>query len=124
MRCVCGNIRRRGRQHDRRVLAAYPVEHGLAELGEEPQAHAIQEVFEETGLDVAIDRLIDVFHNPPEQGGATVLVLYAGHVNSGELRAGDDASEAGFFAPDELPELAFASTHHAIRMLGHVDEQS
>ena len=29
---------------------------GYLDYGEEPQAHAIQEVFEETGLDVAIDR--------------------------------------------------------------------
>ena len=90
---------------------------GYLDYGEEPIAHARREVFEETGLEVRIDGLIDVFHNPPEQGGATLLVLYRGEVTGGELQAGDDAAEAGFFAAGELPELAFASTHHAIKLL-------
>jgi len=90
---------------------------GYLDYGEEPKAHAILEVKQETGLDVSIDGLIDVFHNPPEQGGATVLVLYRGKVTGGELKAGDDAAQAAFFAHDELPDLAFASTHHAIQLL-------
>ena len=90
---------------------------GYLDYGEEPVAHAILEVREETGLEVEVDGLIDVFHNPPEQGGATILVLYRGRVVAGELSAGDDAADAMFFPPDRLPELAFASTHHAIRML-------
>ena len=44
-------------------------------------------------------------------------MLYRGKVTGGALKAGDDAAEAAFFAHDELPELAFASTHHAIRLL-------
>ena len=90
---------------------------GYLDYGEEPKAHAALEVREETGLIVKVEALIDVFHNPPEQGGATLLVLYRGYVVGGDLRAGDDAAEARFFAPGALPELAFASTHHAIRML-------
>ena len=90
---------------------------GYLDYGDEPKAHAAREVHEETGLDVEIEGLIDVFHNPPEQGGATVLILYRGRVTGGTLAAGDDASEAGFFGADELPELAFASTRHAIATL-------
>lgn len=90
---------------------------GYLDHGDEPKAHAAREVHEETGLDVEIEGLIDVFHNPPEQGGATVLILYRGRVVGGTLQAGDDASEAEFFGAGELPELAFASTRHAIAML-------
>ena len=77
----------------------------------------MREVFEETGLEVEVESLVDVFHNPPEQGGATVLVLYRGSVIGGRLEAGDDAAEADFFTLDELPDLAFESTRHAVRML-------
>ena len=90
---------------------------GYLDYGDEPIAHAQREVLEETGLTVAVEGLIDVFHNPPEQGGATVLILYRGRVAGGVLRAGDDAAEAGFFGAGELPELAFTSTRHAIEMM-------
>ena len=44
-------------------------------------------------------------------GGADMLIVYRGRVTrGGELRPGDDASEAGYFAADALPELAFV--HH------------
>ena len=38
-------------------------------------------------------------------------------MTGGEVQAGDDADEVGFFATEELPELAFASTRAAISNL-------
>ena len=99
----------------------WSVPAGYLDHGEEPKAHAVHELREETGLEIEIAGLIDVFHNPPEDGGATVLILYRGEIKGGTLAAGDDASEAAFFLPDELPELAFASTRHAIRLLAGGD---
>ena len=46
--------------------------------------------------------------------GADILIVYRAEVAGGELAPGDDASEAGYFGPDELPELAFASTRRVI----------
>ncbi len=91
---------------------------GYLDHGEDPQAHAIEEVREETGLEVRITSLMGVFHNPPSQGGATVFILYRGERTGGALQAGDDATQAAFFARDALPELAFASTRHAVSLLG------
>ncbi len=89
---------------------------GFLDQGEDPRATAIREVREESGLDVAIDHLIDVYYNPPRaQGGASVFILYQGHVTGGVLSAGDDADAAGFFDPDQLPPLAFSSTGDAIQ---------
>jgi GNAT superfamily N-acetyltransferase len=42
-----------------------------------------------------------------------VLLVYAAHLVSGQIAAGDDAIEAGWFGPDELPEIAFR-THRAV----------
>lgn len=91
---------------------------GYLDHGDDPALHAVSEVREETGLEVKIVGLAGVFHNPPEQGGATVFILYRGERTGGRMCAGDDASDVGFFARDALPEIAFASTHHAVAMLG------
>jgi len=106
-------VRRRFAPHKGR----WSIPAGYLDRGEDPAVHAVQEVREETGLTVALTGLAGVFHNPPQEGGAGVFILYRGVRTGGELRAGDDASEAGFFARDALPELAFASTHHAVALL-------
>ncbi|RMH01463.1 MAG: NUDIX domain-containing protein [Chloroflexi bacterium] len=88
---------------------------GFVDRGENPQETAVREAQEETGLDVVIDRLLDVYYNPPEAGGASIFILYEAHIAGGTLRPGDDADRAEFFGADELPDLAFASTKDAIR---------
>ncbi|MBX3054983.1 MAG: NUDIX hydrolase [Anaerolineae bacterium] len=90
---------------------------GYLDQGEEPTVTAVREVQEETGLHVTIEGLLDVYHNPPEQGGASIFILYRGRVVGGELKAGDDADAAAFFRLDALPDVAFASTQAAIAAL-------
>lgn len=89
---------------------------GYVDAGQDPRETAAREVLEETGLIVSIDSLLDVYHNPAKQGGATIFILYRGTPIGGQLQAGDDADEARFFTPDEWPELAFASTRHALSL--------
>jgi ADP-ribose pyrophosphatase YjhB (NUDIX family) len=90
---------------------------GYLDQGEDPKETAVRETLEETNLQVAIDGLLDVYHNPPAQGGASIFILYRARLVGGEARAGDDADAVGFFGLDELPELAFVSTLEAIRLL-------
>ncbi len=93
---------------------------GFVDQGEDPRETATREALEETGLVVLVGNVLDVFFNPPGQGGASIFILYGAERVSGELRAGDDADAAGFFALDQLPELAFASTLAAVsRLLAH-----
>jgi 8-oxo-dGTP diphosphatase len=82
---------------------------GYLDLGESPREGVAREVGEETGLDVEVGDLVDVYYNPPGQGAAVVLV-YRARMIGGKLEAADDASAAGFFGPHALPELAFDST--------------
>lgn len=95
----------------------WSVPAGFLDHGEDPKETAVREAKEETGLDVVIEALIDVFYNPPEEGGASIFVLYQARRTEGQLMAGDDADAAAFFSLDALPDLAFASTRHAVAML-------
>ncbi len=90
---------------------------GFLDHGEDPVVTAAREVQEETGLQVEIEGLLDVYYNHEaiEQGGASIFILYHARIVGGQLEAGDDADEAAFFDQDNLPELAFNSTHDAIR---------
>lgn len=92
---------------------------GYLDQGEDPKVTAVRELLEETGLHVEIERLIDVYHNPPEQGGASIFILYEGRVSGGEIKAGDDVDAAAFFSLDNLPDVAFASTRAAIASLAN-----
>lgn len=90
---------------------------GFLDFGEDPRVTARREVLEETNLRVEIGDLIDVYYNPKAtvQGGASIFILFQASLLDGHMQAGDDADAAGFFGPEELPELAFESTRDAIR---------
>lgn len=90
---------------------------GFLDHGQDPRRTAEREVYEETGLEVSIKGLLDVFTNPPQQGGASIFILFRAELLGGKMKAGDDAAAVGFFGLDELPDLAFASTQAAIRSL-------
>jgi ADP-ribose pyrophosphatase YjhB (NUDIX family) len=90
---------------------------GFLDRGEDPRETAVRETLEETNLEVAIERLVDVYYNPPGQGGASIFILYQARLLGGEVKAGDDADAVGLFSLDVLPELAFASTLDAIERL-------
>jgi len=90
---------------------------GFLDQGEDPRATAAREALEEVGLTVAVEELLDVFHNPPGRGGASIFILYRARRLAGEPTPGDDADDARFFPFDALPELAFASTRAAIDRL-------
>ena len=91
---------------------------GYLDYGEDPKVAAEREVLEETNLQVIITELVGVYHNPESlnRGGASIFILYRAGLVGGQLRAGDDANEAGFFGPHELPDMAFDSTRDAITL--------
>jgi len=84
---------------------------GYLEGDETAEQGAIRECLEETGLEVAITDLIDVYSFGKETERTGVLIVYAAQVIGGALRAGDDASDARFFGPLELPDDIAFSTH-------------
>ncbi len=87
---------------------------GFVDAGEDPKNAAVREVLEETSLQVEITKLVDVLFSQEYERGADILIVYRAEVRGGELAAQDDAWGAGFFPPDELPELGFEVTKQMI----------
>jgi 8-oxo-dGTP diphosphatase len=87
---------------------------GYVDRGEEVQAAALREAREETGLDIRLDRLLNIYSYA---GRAPIIIVYAATVIGGCLACDDEGLEADFFAPDAIPweALAFRSTHEALR---------
>jgi len=81
---------------------------GGVELGEAVEAAVAREVLEETGLRVAVERLVGVYSEPSrDPRGHTVSIAYALRVIGGALRAGSDASAVDLVDPNRLPPMAF-----------------
>lgn len=78
---------------------------GFVDAGEVLEDAAVREVLEETGVHVAIDRLVGAWSGPDS---AVVFLAYAGHVTGGEAAPGDEALAVDWFALDALPPLAFS----------------
>lgn len=82
---------------------------GFIELGETPEAGALRELKEETGLDGKIERLLGVRSSPGTLYHTILMVGYLVKETLGEPSPGDDAEAAAYFASDKLPEIAFES---------------
>lgn len=92
----------------------WSVPAGFVDADEDPARAAEREAEEETGLKVAIDALLGVYGRRHATEGADILIVYRARVAGGALQPGDDASEAAYFPPGALPELAFISTRQII----------
>ena len=77
---------------------------GYVDRGEAVEEAAIREAWEEVGLRVTLDRLLGLYSRP---GETVVLAVYVARALSGDLASRDENDAVGFFAPDDLPELAF-----------------
>ena len=80
---------------------------GYVDYGEDVRQAARREMREETGLVVEVGEAVFVASNFHDPGKLTVGIWFAGTVTGGTLEAGDDADDAGYFALDDLPPLAF-----------------
>lgn len=82
---------------------------GFVDEGETVVEAAPRELGEETGLQVGPLEMLGVYDTPGrDPRGWTVSVVYLARVPARvEVKGGDDASDARWFAVDELPELAF-----------------
>ena len=87
---------------------------GFVDRGEELPKAAIREAREESGLEVRLDRLVNIYSYPD---AAVIIVVYAATAISGELCGDEECLEARLFRADEIPweELAFRSTREALR---------
>jgi ADP-ribose pyrophosphatase YjhB (NUDIX family) len=97
------------------AMGSWCLPSGFVEHDEDPAGAAVRECLEETGLRVRITALLDVMPYGNDQRGSGIIVLYRAQVVGGQPHAGDDASEIGFFGPDELPsDIAFPSNREVL----------
>ena len=87
---------------------------GFVDRGEELPRAAIREAREESGLDIRLDRLVNIYSYAD---AAVIIVVYAATAVGGELCGDDECLEARLFRADEIPwdELAFRSTREALQ---------
>ena len=81
---------------------------GIVEYGERLEDCVVREVREETGLETRVLRLVGISSDPGrDPRGHFVSAFYELERTGGELMAGDDATETGFYPLAHLPQLAF-----------------
>lgn len=91
---------------------------GYVDAGEDPAHAAVRECLEETGLQVKITGLLDVFAGQDHPRGADIIILYEGEVEDGIIQPGDDVDGAAFFSRAQLPPLAFSTTRKMLSLRG------
>ena len=82
---------------------------GFIEVDESIAEAAVRELEEETGIKGEIEGLVDFFSQRSQDYRAILIFGYRVKILGGELKAGDDAQEAGFYDLDKLPPIAFLS---------------
>jgi len=88
---------------------------GFVESDEDAGTCAVREAKEETNLDVEVTRIFNVYSAFDDPRAAVVLILYLTRKVGGELMCGDDASDARFYALDDLPnDIAFRAHEMAL----------
>ena len=86
---------------------------GFIDRGETVEAAAVREAREECGLDIRLDRLINIYSYP---GVAVIIIAFAATIVGGCLGCDDESLEAQLFDRESIPwdELAFRSTREAL----------
>ncbi len=87
---------------------------GFVESDEDIERAAIREAREETGLVIELVELFGVFSFPEGPPRSGLIVFYrAKPVDVSTLKAGDDAADVAFVAPNDLPAMPFR-THQEV----------
>ena len=76
---------------------------GYQEADEDPSWTVVREVREETGIEVAVVRLLDLLYIPEDPRKPANLAVYLCRPSGGALCAGLDALAAGWFELGSLP---------------------
>lgn len=88
---------------------------GYAECDESPLETVVREVYEETGLRVVPEKLIDVYFFDDDPRGDGILIVYACRAVGGALRPSREGSDPTFFLPEDIPvDLAVGGHDQAV----------
>ena len=95
------------------LLGEWSLPGGVLECGETLREAVIREAREETGLAVDVGEMLGVYERVIRAEDARVryqyvLIDFLCRPVAGELKAGSDAAEVGWFSREELPALKLA----------------
>lgn len=88
-----------------RESGKWSIPAGFVDRGERVEDAAIREIAEEVGLRITLGPVLTVVSQTDEP---VVLLVYIALTAEGHATANDDLADIGWFAPDTLPDLAFA----------------
>jgi 8-oxo-dGTP diphosphatase len=88
---------------------------GFVEYGETIESAAIREAKEETGIDIELKKLFNVYSKPDrDPRGHTITIVYLATGNIDDMEAGSDAEDTQACSFDELSSLKIAFDHEKI----------
>jgi ADP-ribose pyrophosphatase YjhB (NUDIX family) len=96
---------------------------GFVEVDEDPKDAAKREVFEETGLEVEIDNLFDVYYFSDDPRGNGVEFVYRAKNVFGEIKINVESSAAKYFSWQEIPSSLAKGAHDRIIMAWRLETQ-
>ena len=79
---------------------------GRVEAGEDDATAVAREVLEETGLVVSVGDLVGTVRRDGPDGSVYEIADYRCAVVGGDLRAGDDAADVGWYDPERIGDVA------------------
>ncbi len=105
------------------LLGEWPLPGGVLECGETLRDAAAREAREETGLVVDPGEMLGVYERVihDEEGRVRyhyVLIDFLCRPVGGDLKAGSDAADVGWFTRDELPTLNLAHDANDVALKG------
>lgn len=104
------------------LLGEWSLPGGVLECGETLREAAVREALEETGLVVEVIDMLGVYERVIRNDGRVryhyVLIDFLCNPVGGELKAGSDAAEAGWFTREELPALKLANDANDVVIKG------
>ena len=92
---------------------------GSLEYGEHPEEAVIREVWEETGLNVSIERLLLVNSWLPDRGG----LYYLCRIMDGTFHPTEEVSEFAYFSLEALPDIRPIDIGMIRRLHGMVEHE-
>lgn len=98
---------------------AYDIIGGFMEADELPEAAALREAKEETGLDLKIVCLLGIYNDQYGDGGdRTLNIHYIAEILGGEMQAMDDVAELQWVDINDVPtDQGFQNTKDGLRDL-------
>lgn len=77
---------------------------GYVNRGEEIEKAAVRELYEETGIEASVGKLVGLYSKNDDP---VALAIYTGIRRGGVLEAKEETQNVGFWSLDEIPDLAF-----------------